>query len=231
MIQSEEQVENVESSNGSQPEDGLGHKRDLESPYRFSLGAMLLLVVLAAVAFGWWNDRKRLLNRIEALEFEDSPWGTSQVIGPPDTTGFGDIRTAWASGTPDSQNEWLTLEYGKPIRPKTVLVYETYNPGALTQVSVFDPDGKEVVAWRGNDPTTSDKNRGISSIPISTTFEVQYIKLYFDSPNVSGWNEIDAVGLVSDKGITHWATNAAASSSYGKNNRELSPTSQPSLSP
>ena len=189
--------------------------------YRFSLGSMLLLLVIAALVFGWWNDRQRLMKRIDALESEESSWGTHQVTGPPDTSGAGDLPTAWASRTQDSQMEWLILEYGNPIRPVQALVHETFNPGALTQISVFDPSGEEVVVWQGIDPTSPDKERGVSMVPISTTFDVTRIKIYLDSPNFAGWNEIDAVGLVSDKATTHWATKASASSSFGKNSREL----------
>lgn len=190
---------------------------ETQKGFRFSLGTMLLLLVVAAVGFGWWNDRQALLSRIAELEFDDSPWGTSQLVGPPNTAGFGDIRTAWASATQDGQPEWLMLEYGKPIRPTSVHVHETYNPGALYQVSVFDPKGKEVVVWRGVDPTTPDKDRGVSVVPVTTNFDVRRIKIYLDSPKVTGWNEIDAVGLVSDKGMVHWASDASASSAYGKN--------------
>ncbi|MEL6107851.1 MAG: hypothetical protein AAFU85_17640 [Planctomycetota bacterium] len=219
MSQAESDFETPPETLGVDETDEAAESTVSDTPpgIRFSLGGMLLLLVIAAVAFGWWNDRQALMARIAALEFDDSPWGTGQVIGPPNTAGSGDLRTAWAASTQDAQPEWLILEYGKPIRPASVQVHETFNPGALNQVSVFDPEGKEVVVWRGVDPTGPDKDRGVSTIPVSTTFDVRRIKLYLDSPKVSGWNEIDAVGLVSDKGRVHWATDAAASSSFGKN--------------
>src|SRR5205823_2443181 len=37
-------------------------------------------------------------------------WGPEQATGPPDTEMAGDIVTAWASRTPDEQDEWLLLE-------------------------------------------------------------------------------------------------------------------------
>src|SRR5580704_10247815 len=64
-------------------------------------------------------------------------WGPEQATGPPDTVGPGDIVTAWASLTPDGQDEWLLLEYAEPVVPAAVLVHETYNPGALCRVTVF----------------------------------------------------------------------------------------------
>ena len=145
-------------------------------------------------------------------------WGTSQVLGPPDTAGAGDISTAWASASQDGQPEWLILEYETPIRPAKVLVHETFNPGALCRVSVFDAADKETVVWNGSDPTPMTQSRGVSAIPVEIDFKVTRIKVYLNSPAVPGWNEIDAVGVLSASGKKYWATGAFASSSFGKNN-------------
>src|SRR5439155_24843995 len=42
-------------------------------------------------------------------------WSILQAVGPPDTPGAGDIVTAWASSSTDSQKEWLILDYEKPV--------------------------------------------------------------------------------------------------------------------
>jgi hypothetical protein len=36
-------------------------------------------------------------------------WASAQATGPPNTPGFGDIQSAWASATPDATDEWLEL--------------------------------------------------------------------------------------------------------------------------
>ncbi len=157
-------------------------------------------------------------------------WGPEQATGKPDTPRAGDIATAWASLSQDNQWEWLQLEYGKPIKATAIQVYETHNPGAIGKISVFDPQGKEVKIWelkyKGTTIDTSNGYPGIrresvngiaiSTFPVKVDFEVKRVKLYLDSPRVKGWNEIDAVGLVDEKGTTHWATSAKASSSYAQ---------------
>ncbi|HEV8604545.1 MAG TPA: hypothetical protein VGQ99_04220 [Tepidisphaeraceae bacterium] len=142
-------------------------------------------------------------------------WSILQVIGPPDTPGAGDIVTAWASSTTDSQTEWLILDYETPVTPIEIDVHETYNPGALERVSVFDEDGQEITIWEGSDPTRVGSSRGVSKIPVSAKFKTSRVKIYLDSPSVQGWNEIDTVGLHDDAGNTLWPVNASASSSYG----------------
>jgi hypothetical protein len=148
-------------------------------------------------------------------------WGPEQATGPPDTPGAGDFTTAWASLTPDGQDEWLMLEYAEPILPAAVLVHETYNPGALVRVTVFKLDGEEVEVWKGKDPTAQGAGRGVSEIAVDVPFKTNRVKLYIDSKAVPSWNEIDAVGVRDSGGKTHWATGADASSTYADQGRPI----------
>ena len=55
--------------------------------------------------------------------------------------------------------------------------------------------------------------------PITAPFElleIGRVRIELDSPGVNGWNEIDAVGLLDESGVTHWATSATASSTYAE---------------
>lgn len=141
-------------------------------------------------------------------------WGTEQVIGPPNTGGPGDIVTAWASKTQDNQMEWLVLDYAEAVVPDEVHVYETYNPGALFKVSVFNSRGEEIVVWEGNDPTPTNAGIGVSKIPVKVDFKTNRVKIYLDSPAVNGWNEIDAVALIDNNHQTQWACGVGASTTY-----------------
>jgi hypothetical protein len=144
-------------------------------------------------------------------------WGPEQATGPPDAwPGAGDIVTAWASLSEDGQDEWLLLEYVRPVRPNAVLIYETYNPGAVNRVTAFKLDGEEVEVWKGKDPTPAGKPNGVSVIPIKVNFNTNRIKVYINSKDVAGWNEVDAVGLRDARGKIHWAAAAEASSTYAQ---------------
>lgn len=149
---------------------------------------------------------------------QHSNWSTEQVLGPPNTPNAGDIPTAWTSNTPDGQEEWLVLDYTRAVSPKSVKIYETYNPGSVTKVTVFKPDGTEVEAWSGTDPTPRGVPKGISVIPIHVDFKTNRVKITINSKDVPGWNEFDAVGLVDESGKTQWATAATASTTYGQSN-------------
>jgi hypothetical protein len=147
-------------------------------------------------------------------------WGPEQATGPPDTWPLtGDLPTAWAPLAREGRQEWLLLEYPEPIAPRTIVVYETFNPGALFRVTAFRLDGEEVEIWKGKDPTPAGSGRGISEIPVRVGFKTNRVKVFLDSTAVPGWNEIDSVGLRDGADKVHWATSAAASSTYAEQGR------------
>lgn len=182
---------------------------------QFSLQTLCLLTVCLGLACAWWRDHQLLSQQIYDLQHPNYGWGTREVLGPPNTPRAGDIPTAWASATQDGQPEWLELSYAKPVKATAIEVHETYNPGALTKVSVFSALGRETTIWTGTDPTPPSQSRGTSVIPVNVSFPIRRVKLYFDSPAVAGWNEIDAVGLKYGKDKVQWAVDAKASSAYG----------------
>ena len=99
--------------------------------------------------------------------------------------------------------------------PSAIRIYETYNPGAVNKVSVFNLEGKEVTVWKGDDPTPIGSGKCVSEIPLKVKFKTNLVKIYLNSTEVEGWNEIDAVGLVDADGKTQWA--AATSAEIGLN--------------
>ncbi|MCA9096596.1 MAG: hypothetical protein KDA68_24115, partial [Planctomycetaceae bacterium] len=152
---------------------------------------------------------------------QNRSWGPEQAVGKPNTPQAGDISTAWASRSRDDQEEWLLCEYAAPVVAATILVHETYNPGALVRVTTFNEDDEEVELWSGVDPTPPTEKKGVSKIPVQQRQPIRKIKLYLDSPNVPGWNEIDAVGLEDRNGNTVWASHVEASSTYAADNIPL----------
>ncbi len=158
-----------------------------------------------------WRD-------LTATPRQKRAWGPEQMTGPPDTwPRFGDQNSAWASLTEDNENEWILLEYAEPVQPQAVLIYATFNPGAVSRVSVFKLDGEEVEVWKGKDPTPVGAEKGVSVIPFRVPFKTNRVKVELRSKEVSGWNEIDAVGLRAG-GKTQWAVAAEASTTYASLN-------------
>ncbi len=107
------------------------------------------------------------------------------------------------------------LTYERELRGTEIQVVETYNPGALDRVTVFDRSNKEVEVWKGIDPVKPKRGKGTAFIPVNVSFPFRTVKLYLNSTDIKGWNEIDAVG-VKESGTVYWATRARASSTFAR---------------
>jgi hypothetical protein len=161
--------------------------------------------------------------QIRSIRIRGLNWSPQQAAGEPDTPTMGDQVTAWASQSSDAGTEWLVLHYAKPVIPRELHVYESCAPGALVRVTALDDAGNEVEAWSGVDPSLGGNGpatpRGvpISKVPLSVSFATNRIKIYLACDKVPNWNEVDAVGLISDAGETQWARHVQASTTYASN--------------
>jgi hypothetical protein len=184
---------------------------------RFRITTILLLIAILSMGLAWNRDHKRLSAQLYEYQNPMTSWGVRQLTGPPNTSGFGDLSTAWASATQDGQQEWLQLEYDKSVVPTAIIIHETHNPGAVFKVTHLPLWGDEQVLWEGKDPTPIGSAGGVSRLLLNTRVRTGRIKVYINSPAVPGWNEIDAVGLEYGNKKVIWASKATASSSYGDN--------------
>lgn len=192
--------------------------------------AWMIAGVLLATGLGNADERGELeavqrlrksriaVDDLQAIElvtaFSGRAWDPEQAAGPPNVKQPGSNASAWTSLSADGQVEWLLCEYAEAVEVRAVVVHANAFPGAVSKVSVFNSKKDEVIAWEGEDPTPRDKPRGISVIPIRVEFPVQKIRVTIDSPAVSGWNEIDAIGLEDKDGTMHWAKHVEASTTY-----------------
>lgn len=139
-------------------------------------------------------------------------WGPEQATGAPDSFQYGDMETAWASLTPDAQEEWLALLFD-PVMGTAIQIYETFNPGAVSKVTILTAEGKERTIYEAP-AQVLPKTPRVFEVPLNGEETIIEVKLALDSPAVPGWNEIDAVGIRDAAGQLHWAAFANASSTY-----------------
>jgi hypothetical protein len=164
-------------------------------------------VVLAQQAGGVVD--RLAFNRAQA----DRAWGPEQATGAPDVPQPADDGHAWASLSEDAQDEWLELSY-HTAETNSILIYETYNPGAVSEVIVIDDQGKHHQVFKGRDPSIGT-DMAILAITLPKAIKVAGVHIELASTKVPGWNEIDAVGLMNAKtGEVSWAIAARASTSY-----------------
>ena len=118
----------------------------------------------------------------------------SQATGVPNVESFGSSASAWTPKTPDGGIEWLELRYIKPVYAKALRVRESYGPGAVIKVELFDENGVPHVVWTGAD-ATKDLNYLIVEYP-KTAYKTNRVRITLATNAVPGWNAIDAVQLI-----------------------------------
>ena len=64
---------------------------------KFRISTILLLMAIVALALAWRRDHNQLAAQVYKIRNPNTSWGVNQVKGAPNTSGFGDIASAWAS--------------------------------------------------------------------------------------------------------------------------------------
>lgn len=153
----------------------------------------------------------------EATRFPDGApvrparlWGPRQATGEPNS-GPGDSAGAWASETKDDEPEWLEVTWDEPARATAVRIFQNQNPGAVESLVALTSEGEENVPLDGQRSHVAESGVTVLEVPLAAENLIRGLRLHLDSPAVPGWNEIDAVGLVTTQGV-RWADDATASS-------------------
>lgn len=131
-------------------------------------------------------------------QYGSSSWGAVQATGAPNTNTCGDITTAWASATPDGQREFLVLGYSTPQNVASIVVRETYYPGAVDTIYLRNAtNGNWNIVFSQTAASVAVCPRDFIVNITPTSYLVNAVRLAINSPAVFGWNEIDAVGISS----------------------------------
>jgi hypothetical protein len=144
---------------------------------------------------GQWAEKAKA-----SSEYGSDNYGSLQATGAPNVPSYADDGRAWASASADNQEEWLELTYAKAVHATGVCVRQTFNPGAIKQIELYDETGQGHEVWSGVDPARGQPT-DITWFGIqfsATSFKTQRVRITFDSPAVKGWNEIDAVQLIGE---------------------------------
>jgi hypothetical protein len=126
-------------------------------------------------------------------DYELSPNAASQATGAPDSNGCGQQPTAWATGDANP-GATLTLYYDQAVVPTRIVIYETYNPGAVFYVEVRDQfAGGAFQVYEGNAALNPECPHQlvihVKDVPVGVNVVEISVDQSYD------WTEIDAVEL------------------------------------
>jgi N-acetylneuraminic acid mutarotase len=126
-------------------------------------------------------------------EYTSSEWGAVQATGPPDVPGCGDDARAWSPLPDGSEPEWLEVRFEKAVYATGIAVWENWTVGFIYRVELIDAHGGYHPIWAGTDAASC-------GVPFSASWDrtVYLVVGARIHAQIEGWEEIDAVRLVSD---------------------------------
>jgi outer membrane protein OmpA-like peptidoglycan-associated protein len=128
-------------------------------------------------------------------ELTDIQYSAEQVLGKPNVLPVGgESPNAW---TPDKPNkpEFLKVGFDTPMRISQVMIAESYNPTAITNIYGYDTNNQEYLLWTFTASDIPIEGRLINVIFDQTSYKVAAIKLEFDGATVPEYYSIDAIGV------------------------------------
>lgn len=132
-------------------------------------------------------------------QYGTTDYAASQTTGVPDVYPSGaDEPKAWATLGLDDMNEYIVVSYANPVMAEAVWVYETYNPGAVKKITITTADGDKVI-YDNATPMAIGACAHIRAAATMTCSPISKVRVDLASDLVSGWNEIDAIGLLPPK--------------------------------
>lgn len=152
--------------------------------------ALLFCQALAAQNVQWASS---IVNY--SSQSENGLYSAMQALGAPNSMQTGGMSgTAWLAKD-DTRKEFLHVAFEKPMKVAQVIVAESFNPGAVVKIVLFNQAGIETEVFKQKADTLEEKWRVLSvKIPL-TDFEVTALKVFIDCRVTPGANQIDAIGI------------------------------------
>ncbi len=128
-------------------------------------------------------------------------YNAHQILGKPSKLPtIGNSPCAWSPASDASPvEEWIKVGYKNPMPIKQIGVAENFNAGAITKIYAYDPQDKEYLVYTNQKDTTHVPGRMLNIyFKEATAFKVAALKIVLNTRRISGWNQVDAVGISTD---------------------------------
>lgn len=134
----------------------------------------------------------------KSSQYSEKQFSAEQALGAPNVLpAFRESPCAWSPFKKGSRlDEYLHLEFKSPMRIKQVAAAESYAPGAVSRIYLYDTQGKEYQVYQNDSPRPlAEQGRMlIVTFPL-TSYMVKQVKIVLNTLEMTTWNHIDAVGI------------------------------------
>ena len=133
-------------------------------------------------------------------ELSDRQYSANQALGKPNVLPkTGESPNAWTPRDPNSE-EFIKVGFDNPMRIQQIGIGESYNPGSVERVYVYDVEGREYLVYNFDPKPAGIQGRLLNIFFEMTPYEVNALKVELNGSAVPGYVSIDAIGI-SDSNI------------------------------
>src|SRR6267154_4373096 len=158
---------------------------------------LLIVVLIALVSSNTYSQTVQWASKVVAFSSELTPaqYSASQALGKPNVLPAGGQNpNAWTPDKP-KRAEFLKLGYATPLQIQQVAIAESYNPGSLFKVYIYDETGVEHLVGTFNPQAIPIIAQMRTVFFEKTSFKVNAVKLEFDGKALPDYFSIDAVAI------------------------------------
>ena len=157
----------------------------------------VLILTLASIVITFAQEEIQWADTVLTSKGSDHSklYGVEQVLGKPNIyPGNGLIGGAWSPSKFHSPAS-VKVGFKNPIKVRQILIAETFNPGAIKKITLYDSNNKAYVVSEFDPGPITKKNRLLHIVIELTSYTVSSIKIDIDGHSVKGYNAIDAIGI------------------------------------
>ncbi|AHM61298.1 ompa/motb domain protein [Flammeovirgaceae bacterium 311] len=129
-------------------------------------------------------------------EISDTQFSGSQALRAPNVLpAGGENPNAW---TPDRPNrkEHIKVGFDEPMRIRQIVIAESYNPTAVSEVYAYDTQGKEYLIETFQPQAVRNAEGRLLNIFVDRTeYDVAAVRVVIDGTALPGYHSIDAIGI------------------------------------
>lgn len=167
--------------------------------FRFFCFLLCLPFISLSQAIHWASSVKETNDFYKGVYYS-----TQEVLGPPVAIPepYKESYWGWIMGYSDASAleqdpVYVVVTFQQPMLAKQVVVVESVNPGAVSQVIAIDDKGKEITVFKSSPEDLVDKYR-VLSLPIASKNKIVAVKVIGYPSKVKGWNYVDGIGLTDE---------------------------------
>ncbi|MBS1506826.1 MAG: OmpA family protein [Bacteroidetes bacterium] len=161
------------------------------------MNRFLLCLLFTAYSLLSFGQSVQWASKVIEVSSELTPlqYSANQALGKPNVLPAGGQNpNAWTPDKP-KRSEFIKLGYTTPMQIQQVAIAESYNPGALYKVYIYDEKGVEHLVDTFNPQALPIIARMRNVFFPKTSYKVSAIKLEFDGKALPDYFSIDAVAI------------------------------------